>query len=131
MHDRRVHPLEHGDFQRGAVRLVRQDHREPAAQRGPEPPGLGAVGADYRGTPVRKQADYFRRPGAGEHLLPVRRPGRELLYADPGHYPGRGPAGRGGAHAPVLRGTGPCPVLHQGKQDMVQLQPGRPRTLVL
>ena len=27
-------PLEHGDFQRGAVRAVRQDHREPAAQCG-------------------------------------------------------------------------------------------------
>lgn len=46
-------------------------------------------------------------------------------------YPGPGPCWMRWCSCPVLRGTGPCPVLHQGEQDMVQLQPGRPRTLVL
>ena len=49
----------------------------------------------------------------------------------PGHHAGRGPAGRGGPHAPLLCGTDLRPMLRGGQPAVVLLQPGAPRTLVL
>ena len=68
---------------------------------------------------------------AAEYLLSVRRAGRAVRRPGPGDHPGGGPAGRGGADAPLLCGAGVRPVFGGGEPAVVLLQPGEPRPLVL
>ena len=124
-------PVEHEPVPGAAVCPVRQDHGIGAA----EPAGLGAAGAGRAGVSVGGAAGTEPADGAvwpgGEHLLPVRGDGRGQRRPDPGDHPGGGAAGRGGPDAPVLCGAGLRPVLGDGGQVLVLLQPGGAGALVL
>ena len=123
--------LGHADLPWSGIRPVRQDGHRPAAQfAGRAAAGIEGVGLSVGGEGVQK-SDYRPLWRTGEYLLPLRRKGRGERRPDSGHYPGGGAAGRGGPHAPVLRGTGLRALFRGGEQDVVLLQPGGAGALVL
>ena len=111
---------------------VRQDSVLSAAQSagGPAAPAA-AHGIRLPGAGIPQPAHRLSGPEK-QHLLPLRRAGRALRR--PGFRAstlGRGPAGRGGTHAPLLCGAGMRPVFRRGEPPVVLLQPRRALPLVL
>ena len=124
-------PLGHGPFPPAAVCPLRQDHRVgPAESPVQRASPVGGVGL-YLGGEGLPELDEGPAGGPGEHLLPLRRQGRGERRPHPGGHPGGGPAGRGGPDAPVLCGAGLRPVLGDGGQVLVLLQPRGAGPLVL